>query len=516
MRIALLASMVILLGCNAADEQTGAAAHEPDGDDELGTVDFVTSCSPEVEEDFNRGVALLHHMMYEQARPYFEEVAEADEACAMAHWGIAMTRFQPLWNPTSEEDLQAGKKAVEAARAIGAETEREKGYLAAVGTFFADPEPPADDPPTDHAKRVEAWAQAQRDLHEAHPDDVDAAALLALSEVALAQTEFSPAEETDDTRRRQAGELLEGYFDDHPEHPGLHHYLIHAYDTPALAHRAEEAAEAYDQLAPNTPHALHMPSHIFVRLGRWEETVDWNRRSSEAALQMVEDDAHAIMHYVHALDYMMYGQLQLGEEEEARKTLDRIREVEESWPALASTYALAAAPARFYLEQGKWDEAASLEATTPPDLEWDDFPAAAALLSYARGLGAARTGDLDQAEAESHRIEEHVRALREEGDDYWAYMSEALGRAVEAWTLYERGDTEEGLALMSEAADLEDSMEKHPITPGEVFPVRELYGELLLVEGRYDEALEAFEASLERTPNRRNALAGMDRAMAGR
>jgi tetratricopeptide (TPR) repeat protein len=478
----------------------------------LGTVEFPTSCSAQAQEHVETGVAQLHHMMYEQARPHFEAATEADPACAMAHWGIAMTSFQPLWYPTSDENLARGRAAVERARALGAPTAREAGYIAAADAFFTDPDPPAPDRPSDHEARVNAWMEAQRQLHESHRDDVDAAAFYGLAQVAYAMTQFSPHEEHDYGRQRQAGALLEGYLEKHPEHPGLHHYIIHAYDSPELAHKAEDVARAYDALAPETPHALHMPSHIFVRLGEWEQTIDLNERSAAAARRQMKIDSHAVLHYVHALDYVMYGYLQIGDEQKARDTLARVRAVEHAHPVSAYAYGLAAPQARYYLEQRKWNEAAALEPRQPDILAWENYPAADALFSYARGLGAARSADLEQAEAERDRIKTAVASLRDDGDHYWAYMTEALGHAVEAWILYERGETDRALTLMRKAADLEDSMDKHPITPGEILPVRELYGELLLREGRTEEARAAFEVSLERTPNRRNALAGLEKA----
>lgn len=354
--------------------------------------------------------------------------------------------------------------------------------------------------------------RAQRALHEAHPEDVDAAAFYALAEVCYAMTQFSPHRERDYTRERRAGALIERYFDDHPEHPGLFHYLIHAYDSPELAPKALEAARGYDKLAPDTVHALHMPSHIFVCLGYWEETAEWNERSAAAALREMERDFHASAHYAHALDYMMYAYLQLGDEQRARETLARVQEADQMWGAAFAAYNLAAPQARYCLEQQKWAEAAALEPRTPDILPWDEHPAGEALFYYDRGLGAARLGELDQAEAGRARIEERVDVLRDEGEAYWAYMTEALAKAIESWILYERGETEAALALMSATTDLEDSMDKHPTTPGEVLPVRELYGELLLKEGQAEAAREAFAASLERTPNRRNALAGLERA----
>jgi tetratricopeptide (TPR) repeat protein len=487
---------------------------------ELGEVDFRISCSPQAQEEFHVGLAQLHHMMYGQAREHFEAAAEADAQCAMAHWGIAMASFQPIWHPTSEEDLERGRAAVQAARELGAPTERERAHIAAAEAFFTDPVPPAPSRPADHEARVLAWKEAQRELHEVHREDVDAAAFYALAKVAYAQARFSPEEEPDFGRQRQAGTLLLGYLERHPEHPGLHHYLLHAYDSAELAPGAEEVAEAYDDLAPETVHALHMPSHIFVRLGRWEETAEFNERSARAALRLAERDpderGYAAMHHAHALDYMMYAYLQMGDGERARETLERVRGVDHGVTNLGFGYGVAAAQARYYLEQQRWEEAARLEPRMPDVIDWAEVPAADALFHYARGLGAARSGDLERAAAERDRIQAAVRALRDEGDDYWAHTTEALGKAVDAWLLYERGETERALALMSEAADLEDSMEKHPITPGEVLPVRELHGDMLLQEGRTDEAIAAYEASLGRTPNRRYAEAGIERARANR
>ncbi len=504
----------ILLVLSMGASPLSIAQHGNEHEAEHGVVNFPISCNEEAQREFETGLAHLHHMMYEQARPHFEAAAEADPDCAMAHWGVAMTSFQPLWHPTPPEGLERGKAAAAKARELGAQTEREEAYIAAAEAFFTEPEPPMESRARDHEARVRAWMDAQREIHEAYPEDVDAAAFYALAEVCFAMTQFSPDEERDFTREERAGAILEAYFEDHPEHPGLFHYLIHAYDSPKLAERALEAARGYDQLAPNTPHALHMPSHIFVRLGYWEETADWNERSAAAALRQAEHDPHASAHYVHALDYMMYAYLQMGEEEKARETLRRVQEVEEMWPASFAAYNIAAPQARYYLEKRMWEEAAALESGKPDVLSWGDFPVAEAIFHYARGLGAARSGVLDQAEIERDQIMERVQTLRDADDAYWAYMTEALGKAVDAWILYERGETDEGLARMDEAADLEDSMDKHPTTPGEVFPVRELYAELLLKEERVEDAIEAFEASLERTPNRRNALDGIERARA--
>ncbi len=520
----IFAISTLILSCTSTPEPTpheddehGAADESMESMEEMehtgeehqhGEVDFPVSCDEEAQEMIELGLAHLHHMMYDQARPHFEAAVQADSECAMAHWGVAMTCFQPLWAPSSDDDMELGKTSVQKALEIGAPTERERGYLGAVEAFFSDPDPPAADRPADFEARVKAWKSAQRQLHEADPDDVDAGAFYALSEVAYAMTQFSPDTERDYSREILAGELLEDYFETHQEHPGLFHYLIHAYDSSELAPRALEVAREYDQLAPDVPHALHMPSHIFVRLGKWEETIDWNVRSAEAALENPFNGMTSL-HYPHALDYMMYGYLQIGDEESARQTLEAVRQIEQAQPHFGSAYGIAAPQARYYLEQQRWEEAASLESNHPDAVQWEDYPAAAALFHYARGIGAARSDDLDGADAEVERIEELVHSLDEAGNRYWSSMTDALGQAVAAWVTYARGDVEEALTMMSDAADQEDAMDKHPITPGEVLPVRELYAEMLLLEGRTDEARAALEDSLQRTPNRRNALDGM-------
>jgi tetratricopeptide (TPR) repeat protein len=508
-----IALMLMLLFSARSDQHQfyGRQVHEVNYGH--GVVNFPISCNETARAEFEQGLERLHHMMYSKAQSRFEAAAEADPGCAMAHWGIAMTSFQPLWAPTSDDDMARGIVAVQNARALGAPTDRERAFISTVAAFFNDPDPPADNRPGDHQKRLRAWMEASRELHEAMPDDVDAAAFYALSEISYAMTYFSPHQERDYTREKRAGALMERFLEDYPEHPGLFHYLIHAYDSSHLAHMAEDVARKYDQLAPDTPHALHMPSHIFVRLGYWEDTADWNERSADAALRNPYRGITSL-HYPHALDYMMYAYLQLEEYEKARKTLEKVRAIEEGQPHFATAYGIAAAQARYYLEQQKWEEAAELSVYEPGAVNWDNYPAAKSIFYYARGLGAARSGDLDQAEEERDKIREAVQEMRNAGDIYWSYMTEALSIATDAWILYESGQTESALELINEAAELEESMDKHPITPGEVLPVRELQAEMLYLESRYEEAQNAFEASIERTPNRRNALKGLEKIVA--
>jgi len=472
---------------------------------EHGIVELTISCNEEAQAEFTTGLGHLHHMMYDQARPHFQAAAAADGNCAMAHWGIAMTSFQPLWAPTSDTDMERGKQAVEQALAIGNDDQLESDLISTVEAFFTDPDPPAADRPSDHQARLSSWLGSLEELRETYPDHVEVAAFYALAEISYAMTHFSPHREREFDRELRAGALMEEFLEEYPEHPGLFHYLIHAYDSSELAQKAEEVARKYDQLAPDTPHALHMPSHIFVRLGYWEDTAGWNERSAEEALRNPHNGMTSL-HYPHALDYMMYAYLQLEEYDKASETLERVRAIEAGQPHFATAYGIAAPQARYYLEQQMWEEAAELEPYHPAAIDWDLYPGATALFYYARGLGAARTGNLEQAVQEQQRIEQAVSTMRESGNVYWAYMTDALGKAVEAWALYEQGETYDALALISEAADLEESMDKHPITPGEVFPVRELHAEMLYMEGRVEEAREAFEKSLERTPNRRNAM----------
>jgi len=505
LREAVLAAAIIILlaGC-AGDGHDMSEGH--------GEVDFQISCNEQARVEFETGLAHLHHMMYEQARPRFEAAVEADANCGMAYWGVAMTRFHPLWMPTPDDLIEQGQNALARAREAGVDTAREEAYIRSAEAYFRDPMPKPESPAADHAARLEAWMNTKAELYEAYPEDVDAAAFYSLSQVSHATAQFSPGQERDYSLQIEAGERLERFFGEYPNHPGLFHYIIHAYDSPQLADRATEAAAGYDQLAPDTPHALHMPSHIFVRLGRWEETIDWNERSAESALRQARVDGHAKLHYVHALDYKMYAQLQLGQLDRASKTLEKVRSVEYLPLDFISAYGAAAPQARYFLEQGLWEEAAELEVGVPEVIDWESVPAATALFHYARGIGAARVGDLVQAREEQELLEEAVSRLRRDGNHYWAYMTEALAGAVDAWILYREGGVEEALANLKAAAELEESMDKHPVTPGEVLPVRELYGEMLLIEGMAEKAIEAFELSLERTPNRAFALAGIEKA----
>jgi len=470
------------------------------GQHDLGTVDFETSCSSEVASDFERGLALLHHMMYEQAEEVFDTVADDDPSCAMAYWGMAMTQLHPLWAPPSGQDIQKGREAVREAKAREVPTERERAYIDAIAAYFEEASERS------HPERLSALENAQGQIHEAYPEDVDAGAFYALSHLATA-----PPDDKDFTHQRRAGALLEKLHEEHPEHPGLFHYTIHAYDNPALAERAVDIARGYDKLAPNVPHALHMPSHIFVRLGIWEEVIDWNRRSAEAALEQPVAGSTS-MHHAHALDYLMYAYLQQGQDQSAREVLDEISAVDNYQDHFGAAYSLAAVPARYALERGAWAEAARLSTRIQDAFPWEKYPQYEAITYFARGLGAARSGDLDTARETIDTLDDLHEQTTEAGENYWAVHVDVKRKTIAAWITYADGQHGEAVDLMREAAELEDSVDKHPVTPGAVRPAREMLGDMLVLLERPEDAIEAYQAALEGAPNRFNSLYGIGHA----
>jgi tetratricopeptide (TPR) repeat protein len=466
----------------------------------VGQVNFPISCNDAARQHFDLGLALLHHMMYEQAEEQFSSVAAADEACAMAHWGVAMTQLHPLWDPPTEAAFRRGLDAVERGRSLAARDGRERAHLDAIGAYF-DP-----DPSLNHRARLAAWAAAMANLHASYPDDIDAGAFHALAQLATA----SPEDRTF-ANQAQAGALLENLLERAPEHPGLFHYAIHAYDNPVLAQRGVDVARAYDQLAPDVPHALHMPSHIFVRLGMWPDVASWNIRSAEAALRQPVGDATS-MHHVHALDYLIYARLQQGKDAQALAVLEEIDAIDHYQDSFAAAYGIAAAQARYPLERGDWSAAAQLPLRTHADFPWDRFGWAEAITWFARGLGAARSGALDGARRAIGELDSLHAQTVAAGETYWSVHVDAQRTTVAAWLAYAEQRFDEALVLMRRAADTEDSVDKHPVTPGAVLPARELLGEMLLLRGDPEGALEAYEASLAISPGRANALLGAGRA----
>lgn len=467
--------------------------------DAVGKIDFPVSDNAEVQDQFNHALAMLHHMMYDHAEKEFKKIAEQEPHCAMAYWGIAMSHFHPLWHEPGKEDLKKGWEAIEKAGELTAE-KKQKDYISAIEAFYKNWET------AKHAERLANWENAQETLHQAYPDDTDAGAFYALSLITTA-----PKDDKTFSNQKKAGALLEELFVKAPEHPGLFHYIIHAYDNPLLAKNAVEIARGYDKLAPNVPHALHMPSHIFVRLGLWDDAIDWNTRSAAAALENSLNGVVSI-HYPHALDYLMYSYLQQANDKMSADVLSKINKDENYEDNVAAAYGIAAAQARFFLEQRQWLSASKLPVRLHSKFPWDKYPWTEAITYFARGLGSARINDLTAAKDAVTMLDKLYESTMKAGQNYWAIQVDVQSKTVAAWIAYSEGKKEEALTLMKKAADLEDSVDKHPVTPGAVLPARELYGDMLLLSGKPNDALTAYASALEISPNRFNSLYGAGNA----
>jgi hypothetical protein len=476
-----------------------AGAHEA-GTGSLGEVDFAISCVEAAYAPFEQGLLLLHHMMYRQAEHAFQEAAAADPGCAMPQWGIAMSNFHPLWpgQPTPGEAAN-GQAAAERLAALVPGTDREAAYVDAVTAFYRGADTP-------YPQRLASWAAAQRTIDEAYPEDVDALAFDALARLAVAPRGAGATDEL-----IAAGAQLADALPRAPLHPGLYHYAIHAYDHPALADRGLSFAQGYDRIAPEVAHALHMPSHIFTRLGHWEASAEWNDRSAAAALA-ARGDGPIPNHYAHAMDYGIYARLQLGRAAEAEAMLDELIAAGPIQDDFGSAYALAAAPARLALEQEDWARAAALPADLPPWITWERYPQTVAIVWFAKGIGAARTGDTDAARSAMGELGALRIALREQDAQYWLTLLEAQYQAIAAWMSLDMGVQSNAVELARSAALLEDSVAKSPVTPSTVIPARELLGDMMLELGRPAEAAAAYEAALAISPNRRRSVDGLERA----
>jgi len=463
--------------------------------DKLGKVEFPNSCSPAVQEKLLRGVAMLHSFYYSATQKAFEDVAAEDNSCAIAAWGYAsILMSNPLQGiGASPKGAELAQAAIEKGRTMGAKTQRERDYLEAVAAYYEDF---ANRP--ERARQV-ARAKAYEGLAAKYPDDDEAQIFYALY---LAGTQTA-SDQTYSAYLKAAG-ILEKQFAKHPDHPGVAHYLIHSYDAPPIAVQGLPAARRYAAIAPDAPHALHMPSHIFTRVGAWADSVTTNRRSADAAQQSHDpDDA------LHALDYMTYAYLQLARDGDARKTFEEARTLTGINPARATAYyALAAMPARYIVERGAWRDAARL-APSP-----SNFPFTEAMTHFARALGAARSGDPAVAQADIEKIAALRDRLKAAKSDYWTNEVEVMRLASVAWVALAQKRGDEALALMRQAADIEDRSEKNIVTPGRLLPARELLGDMLMELKRPGEAFKEYEASQQREPNRYRGLSGAGHAAA--
>ena len=488
--------LVVALMASGAFGLHGGALAQGYGHDQghdlarLGTVEFDVACSAAAQERFNHAMALYHSFAWPEAGAAFTAVAEADPACGMAHWGRAMVLLDnPFLWPGSlpPERLDAVAQALDEARAAGLATAREQGYVEAVEAFVRD------HATRDHRTRVQAFEERLGRVSAGNPDDMEAAILHAL----VTSANFDPADRTYANQLRAAG-ILEPLFAAYPDHPGVAHYLIHTYDYPPLAQQGLEAARRYAEIAPDAVHALHMPSHIFTRVGYWQDSIDSNRASLEV-------DGGRTPNSHHAYDYLVYAHLQMAQDAAARQALSDAYGASEV-DHFAAAFAYAAMPARLALERGDWAAAAELDLRPAAGgYPWQKYPHAEAINAFARGVGAARSGDGAAARAEQARLE----ALREAtGPAYWKEQVDIQAEIVAALALCAEGGTPACIEALRDAAAREDATEKHVVTPGPILPARELLADILLQDGRYAAALDEYEAMLEKEPNRYRAIAG--------
>src|SRR6266487_3012013 len=478
-------------------------------DKEVGTVAFMISGEEKVKKEFNFATALLHSFEYEEAEKAFAKIIKEEPGCAMAYWGVAMCNYHPLWEPPTEPEIKKGAKAIEIARSINQKTKRESDYIEALSGFYKDWDK------VDHRTRAIRYEKAMEELYKNYPDDKEAAVFYALALDASAD----PADKSF-TNQKKAGKILNAIYPNEPNHPGIIHYIIHTYDYPELAALALPAARKYASIAPSSAHAQHMPSHIFTRLGLCDECINSNLASVSSA-QCYAESAGIKGHWdeeLHGMDYLVYAYLQKGENDLAKKQWDYLKTINEVYPVnFKVAYAFAAIPSRYVLENRLWKEAASQE-LFPANLAWQKFPWQKAITHFTRLLGFVHIGKIDSARAELKNLNTIHDTLMEQKDSYKANQVQIQINTSEAWILFKEGKNIEALTLMNAAADMEDKTEKHPVTPGEVLPARELLADMLMQMNKPDNALEMYESALRKHPNRLNSLygAGMAAKKSGR
>lgn len=472
-------------------------------DRQFGKVSFECSCTEAVKKELDLAIALLHSFEYDEAEKVFAKVIDKEPDCAMAYWGVAMCNYHPLWSPPLPAELKKGTEAVTIARSIVNISARESAYIEAIGAFYDDW------PTTPHATRCLNFEEAMERLHAVYPADKEAAIFYALALDGAAD----PAD-TSYQKQKKAGAILSTLYPNEPDHPGLIHYIIHSYDYPELATLALPAARKYASIAPASAHAQHMPSHIFTRLGLWEDCIQSNQ-ASVAAAKCYAENTGIKGHWdeeLHGLDYLVYAYLQKGDNTQARVQRDYLQSIDVVYPSnFKVAYAFAAIPSRYALENRSWHEAASLS-PHPDHFPWEKFPWQKAIIHFTRLLGAVHLSWMDAARTEYKKLSIIHDTLVAQKDVYKANQVMIQMKAGEAWILWKSGKNSEALALMQEAAGMEDKTQKHPVTPGEVVPARELLGDLLLEMGKPAEALAAYEANLKERPNRFNGLVGAARA----
>jgi tetratricopeptide (TPR) repeat protein len=460
-------------------------SHSPP--EKLGTVVFVTTCAPGVAHDFEHAVALLHSFAYSASRDAFRKIAAADPACAMVHWGVAMSYFHQLWSPPDAAALSAGLSEIGQAVRLNARSERERQLIAAAAAYYRG----ADQLP--HPARTKAYADAMGIAARNNPKDTEVQVFYALSLIATAAPE-----DRSHANQKRAAAILEPIYRDHPDHPGVAHYLIHAYDSAELAPRGLAAARAYSKIAPSAPHALHMPSHIFTRLGLWDDSI-----ASNVAARAAAHDQADLGEELHAMDYLVYAYLQRGRQADAEQvvksldTMDKPRGTD-----FKIGYAATAMPVRLDMEGRLWDAAAALEPLP------GSVPQVSAIVYWARAVANSRAGRPQSADEDIAQLEECRRQLEIAGNNYWATQVEVLEKEAVGWQLAAGSQSDAAIQQLRQAADEEDGLEKLPVTPGPIIPAREQLGDLLLKLNRPIQALHAYQAALAAAPGRRGALTG--------
>ncbi len=490
MKATLLTAMLISsAGAFGASIDEHAHSHPPP--EKLGTVHFETTCAAAVRAPFDRAVALLHSFAYDAAANQFREVAARDKTCGIAHWGIAMTTYHPLWSAPSAADLKVGAEELQLARESGVRSERERAFVEAAAVFFSDADP------AHHLQRAKAYATQMASVAQRFPKDDEAQLFYALALLATAQ----PTDRTHDNQKKAAA-ILEPIYKRLPDHPGVPHYLIHAYDSQELAPKGIAAARAYAKIAPSAPHALHMPSHIFTRLGLWDDSIASNEAARNAARAQGD-----VGEELHAMDYLTYAFLQRGRVDDARRILNELQAKD----ALLGQdfkvgYAATAMPVRFAIEREQWGEALALEPLP------NTAPHVAALVYWAHALGHAHSGQADLSSADVVNIEACESRSKASGDTSWTTQIGVLANEARGWAAYAARRPDEAVALLRAAAETEDSLEKLPVTPGPIVPAREQLGQLLLALNRPQEALQELTQALKDAPGRRAGLQAAARA----
>jgi hypothetical protein len=499
-----LLAVTSALALAVADPAPEHHHHSP----QLGTLSFDTTCSPAAQALFMEGLGWLHSFEYEDAQRSFSKAAQTDSGCAIAHWGEAMSYYHPLWVPPTAAELERGRIAITAAKAAAAKSQREQDYLAAVDAFYRDSER------LDHKTRALAYTEAMKQLHERYPEDREAGVFYALSLIAAGTMAKDPAF----TKEKQAAAILNAVLKENPDHPGVAHYLIHGFDYPPLAEMALPAARRYASIAPASAHAQHMPSHIFTRLGLWDEAIKSNLASEAAARGMMKAKGltGASREQLHAMDYLAYAYLQTGRDKEAQHVLAELNAIDRvDEPVFSVAYAATAIPARLVLERRNWKAAASLQlpenVRTLAPLE--KFRWGEAHVHFARAIGAARSGNQALARQELALLRAVEQSLTIPPGTYdWRKPVAVERQIADAWIARGEGRSEDAVRIMRAVADLDDATEKHPVTPGSVLPAREQLGELLLELGRPGEAFVEYELSLKRAPRRLAGLYGAARS----